>query len=245
MIHYFQGAQTIMRRERIANTEFLFKQLSWDEVVNDAARLRFQVYCVERGFISESAYPDGKELDEYDEDSVHFGIYIDASLAGYARLVLNKGHGLPIFKYAPFVKDKVKKFPPDSIGEISRLVISKTFRRRQNDGAYYDPLPYLDKARAPFRRIRPMVFGIYRDIYTYCKRNNINRWLVLMEPSLWRLLSMTNINFERIGGEVECMGIVNPYMLNLSDAEKEMALYHPHYYDYFTKDLDDNLKMKF
>ena len=234
-----------MRHERIANTEFLFKQLSWDEVVNDAACLRFHVYCRERGFISEKDYPEQRELDMYDENSVHFGVYVDGEITGYARLILNKGNGLPIFKYAPFVREKVKNIPPESIGEISRLVISKTFRRRQNDGPYYDASVYLEKSVPPFRRIRPMVFGLYRDIYTYCKRSGIAWWLVLMEPALWRLLSMTHIDFQRIGGEVECMGKVHPYLLNISEAEKEMSLYHPHYFDYFTQDLEEELKPRF
>ncbi len=233
-----------MRREKIANTEFVFKQLSWEEVINDAAQLRFRVYCLERGFIAEKDYPDGRELDEYDEQSVHFGIYIENELVGYTRLVLNKEKGLPIFKYAPFVKDKMRGVEASDVAEISRLVISKTFRRRKGDGAYYDAAAYVDNTRAPFRRIRPMVFGLYRAIYTYCKKNHIKWWLVLMEPSLWKLLSKTHIVFERIGDEVQCMGIVHPYRIKLDDVEKEMAFYHPHYFDYFTQDLDENLRPK-
>ncbi|MGD8630410.1 MAG: GNAT family N-acyltransferase, partial [Gammaproteobacteria bacterium] len=60
-------------------------------IVDEAARLRYQVYCIENNYEDASRFDDGKEVDEYDRRSVH-GIVRHRALgitAASVRLVLS------------------------------------------------------------------------------------------------------------------------------------------------------------
>jgi len=43
-----------------------------DELLDRVFRLRFQVYCVERGFEDAAEHPNGRERDRDDRRSLHF-----------------------------------------------------------------------------------------------------------------------------------------------------------------------------
>src|SRR5262245_6179302 len=57
-------------------------------LMDESHRLRFQVYCLERGFLNADDYPDKREYDEFDRHSLHLGV-VDAegALIATARLV--------------------------------------------------------------------------------------------------------------------------------------------------------------
>src|SRR5689334_23097596 len=114
---------------------FLFKKIDPkdQQAMEQIYRLRFEVYCHECGFIEEKDYPDGRETDEYDKQSVHFAaINSFGEIIGTVRLILSTPLVLPIKKYCPDVRLE----PEVSYAEISRLVISKRLRRRANDQLY-------------------------------------------------------------------------------------------------------------
>ena len=59
-------------------------------LLDQAFRLRFQVYCVERGFENPADHPDGRERDRDDDRSLH-SLLIDratGSAVGTVRLIL-------------------------------------------------------------------------------------------------------------------------------------------------------------
>lgn len=230
-------------------TEFIFKQLSWEEVKEDAARLRFQVLCYECGFISDQDFPQKKELDEYDEHCcAHFGVFADNELIGYSRLILAGQKTLPILTKCPDVKQVIKGIPVKNIAEVSRLIISKKFRKRIGDGLYCETESYKSghgKNESQMnRRILPMVLGLYKAMYIYSKFNNIRYFLALMEPFLPRLLKNTG-EFQVISEPVELWGTVYPYILDLRQAEEKMNSNDPEFLEYFISELPEYLKPKF
>ncbi len=220
--------------EKIGGLSFCFRQLSLEEVASLAGPLRFQVYCYECGFIREEDYPDQTELDDWDDISVHFGAFAGDFLIGYMRLIpmFSVKLAAPIERHVP--EDLKIRLMEENAVEISRLVISKGFRQRQGDALYYEVDSYLDNhPNKDNRRYRPMVFGLYKAAYKYSKANSINWWTALMEKSLEKLLSKTGVRFTQVGGPVECMGTVYPYVLYLPEAEKTVLETAPAFYEYF------------
>ncbi len=224
--------------------KFTFKKVDSLKLLDEVYRLRFQVYAKECHFIKEEDYPEGKENDKFDPYSIHFVALDDEGVvAGALRLVLDSPFGFPLEEhYRGNLTLDNKEFSRKHLGEISRLVISKSYRRRKGDGLYYE-VPcedFLGKKEFK-RRLRPMVFGLYRLLYQESKRRKIFYWYAAMEESLFRLLSAHGFTFKPIGKPVEYYGIVTPYLGIVQEIERSVQTYRPDYFQYFIEGLDKAL----
>lgn len=225
-------------------SNFTFKKIDSQELLEQVYRLRFHVYARECHFIKEEDYPEGKETDKFDPYSIHFAAIDEKGfVVGSVRLVLNSPLGFPIEEHSRgsllIKKDKLSR---QQLAEISRLVISKTHRRRKGDGLYY-ALPVEDKeGEGNFRRrVRPMVFGLYKLLYQESKRLGITCWYAAMEDSLYQLLRSHGFSFFPIGEYIEYFGKVRPYLGTIEDIERNVQILRPDYYQYFIEGLDNTL----
>jgi N-acyl amino acid synthase of PEP-CTERM/exosortase system len=230
--------------------KFSFRKIESPEILQEAYRLRFQVYCKECNFIREADYPEGYETDEFDVHSAHFGAFdTEGRLVGAVRLILPSCEKFPIEDHCPRLEVDRALVPREKCAEISRLTISKLFRRRANDGLYYEPqlddLKVEDKGAYFMRRIRPMAFGLYRAMYQECKRIGITHWFALMEKKLWLLLKIHGFVFKPVGPEVDFYGMVMPYIVGISDLEKNVHEKFPQFFAFFMEDLEPALQPKF
>jgi N-acyl amino acid synthase of PEP-CTERM/exosortase system len=180
------------------------------QLLEQSYRLRYQVYCLERHFLPMEDHPDGRESDQFDRHSVHVGV-LDAwgELAATARIVsLTKaGPGLPLFQHCRIFADETELLDPDNnVVEISRLSMSRRYRRRPHDGV-------------PERRdVRREAFlMLLRGIYQATKRIDASHWLAATEKSLQRLVEQFGFPFRVIGPEANYGGPVAPYLMNLSE----------------------------
>jgi N-acyl amino acid synthase of PEP-CTERM/exosortase system len=229
--------------------KFSFRKINDKELLLEAFRLRFQVYCKECNFIKESDYPAGFETDAFDEHSLHFGAFDDEErLVGGVRLILPSCAKFPIEDHCRALNIDYGAIPRTGCGEVSRLTISKLFRRRANDGLYYEPQAKDEKVEEKgmyfLRRVRPMAFGLYRAMYQESKRIGISHWFALMEPALWTLLKIHGFIFKPIGPSVDFYGIVTPYIADLSELEKNVREKFPQFFAYFMENLEPELQPK-
>ena len=108
-------------------------------LLDQAFRLRFQVYCVERGFENPTDYPDGRERDRDDDRSLH-SLLIDratCSAVGTVRLILPRGRDeLPVFGVIGPRERSVTRLPSETTAEVSRFAVAKSFRRQIEHGWY-------------------------------------------------------------------------------------------------------------
>lgn len=232
-----------MHKEKIGNTEFTFRMVDSTENLNEIFRLRYQVYCKECNFIKEENYPEGIEQDKYDPYSLQFVAEDNEGIIGTTRLVLDSPLKFPLEEHCngSLHFDK-QSLPRKNTAEISRLVICKALRRRRGDGLYYTP-ESKDSADASekeqlFRRIRPMAFGLYREIYQESKRRGITHWFAVMEKSLWLLLRLHSFNFNPIGDEIDFYGPVKPYLSVIAQMEQETRQKAPRLFEYFQEGLE-------
>jgi N-acyl amino acid synthase of PEP-CTERM/exosortase system len=197
------------------------------EQLDEAYRLRYQVYCVENNFEQTDQAQGGRETDAFDRHSVHSLLIHRPTgmVAGTVRLILPDGsdsiEAMPIAAFCrePSLRDAAK-FPPQRTAEISRFAVSKAFRRRITDGTYPD-MHVTDGAanRAQERRVLTpnITLGLMKAIAEMSIRNGITHLCAMMEPALLRLTSRLGIKFVPLGKTVEYHGIRQPCFAELAD----------------------------
>jgi N-acyl amino acid synthase of PEP-CTERM/exosortase system len=230
--------------------KFSFGKIKTPDLLQEAYKLRYQVYCKECHFIQESDYPLGYETDRFDEHSSHFGGFDNQQrLVGSVRLILPSCKKFPIEEHCSGLHVDPSVIPREKCAEVSRLTISKLYRRRANDGLYYEPqvdaVSGIDKGTDFTRRVRPMAFGLYREMYQESKRLKIRYWFALMERTLWLLLKIHGFVFRPIGDQVEFYGMVTPYLADLMDIERTVYQKYPQFFTYFMDGLEEDLRPKF
>ncbi len=186
------------------------------DLLDEALRLRYQVYCVEHAFENPLEHPDGREIDRYDARSIHSLLIHKPthSVVGTVRLILPSDEPLPITElcHDPRLKD-VSIFPPATTAEISRFAISKRFRRRVEDQRGVDA-SLVDEATIadPMnRRVIPhMALGLIKAIGQMSVRHGVSHLCAVMDPALLRLLLRFGIQFESLGPPINYHGVRQP-----------------------------------
>jgi N-acyl amino acid synthase of PEP-CTERM/exosortase system len=215
--------------------EFQFKKVDSEELLKEIYRVRYEVYCQECGFLPTADYPDGLEIDNYDDHSIHFAAFADNNVIGTSRLVMNSEHGFPLNEHCKEINIDECELPKDSLVEVSRLALRKTFRRRKEDGIYAVE-SYLKKSEGGIlpenpeektdqdrKRHQPVVIlGLYKAMYHETRRIGFTHWYAAMEKKLWYGLKTFNFTFQEIGPMVDYYGPVIPYLGVIEELEKEV-----------------------
>jgi N-acyl amino acid synthase of PEP-CTERM/exosortase system len=198
------------------------------ELLESSYRLRYQVYCLERGFLRPEDYPLGLETDEFDCISSHVGA-VDANgeLAGTARLVRNTAAGFPLFHHCSiFPHEKARDTANDRLVEVGRLSVSRHYRRRADDepliaGNARNLRRSADYQVVNRRRGRgDVLLTIIKAVYQQSKRMGATEWLAATEPSLQRVLARHGVPFRRIGPESDYFGLVAPYRMDVGEFDQ-------------------------
>lgn len=188
----------------------IFKKIDTPDLLAQAYKLRFQVYCRECNFIDEAEHPGGYETDEYDRYSLHFGaLDMQERLVGAVRLILPSCETFPIEECCPRLNIDWNTINRKECAEISRLTISKLFRKEI-------------KARPSefIFQVSSIGLGLCLEMHNECRALGINYCLALMEKPLWMLLRIHGFVFRQIGSEVDYYGKVVPYLIDIRDLEK-------------------------
>ena len=216
MCHSCAPTGTTTVTDRTTLTTLSFRAAAIDDVpelMRDHYRLRYQVYCLERKFLPAANFPQELEMDDFDRHAVHVGA-MDAAgtLAGTARVVkvTAAGPGLPLFQHCKIFAEETELLDPDNtVVEISRLSMSRGYRRRQ-----LHSLPERRDVR------RDVFLALAKAVYQATKRLSATHWLVATETSLQRLLAHYGFPFRVIGPECDYGGPVSPYLMNLAEFDQ-------------------------
>lgn len=229
-------------------------------VVSDASALtavygiRYQVYCRERGLLCADSYPDGLESDPFDLHSVHLlATHRCGQPAGVARLVLPSGLGFPLMQHCLFAgRYQVLNDPyhPALVGfaEISRVAISKVFRRRASDGLFGGP-PRYEAAGCPMPahpQWRPannpeILMTLSRSLYQESKRRGVTNWMMAMDRALEVMLRRLGFRFDPAGPEGDYFGPVRPYVTSIKQFERRLHASSPQTLTYLVQGLEPGL----
>lgn len=223
------------------NYEFTYgtieKYRDYEDILCSLYRLRFQVYVTEWGFEAPEDYPDGLEHDEFDDHSVH--IYAccgqEKQVVGTVRMILNSSLGFPIERHFE-IPDFAVDVDHNSTAEISRLAVSKEYRRRIIDNAIFGKnqaaakrIPRFTDIDRDFRRHceHELVRGLYISLYRDSKLRGLTHWYAVMAQGLYVILKRWGIIFKKIGPERDYHGLRAPYMVSIESVERSLSKINP------------------
>lgn len=232
---------------------FNFVEVKSESLKKEIYKLRYDVYVSEFGFEKKESHPSGLEKDIYDSHSVELAAIeqINAEtqkVIGTIRLILHSEHGFPIENAVP-LDFTAKKTQIDKIAEISRLAISKDYRRHQGDGLYgvksYLKVPAGD---LPLHRNNPqnvnvriqphLIWGLFKELYQVSKKLGITHWYMITEKKLWYALKRFDFIFRQIGEPVDYHGMRIPYLGIIEEIEQNLIKKHMDFYQDFLVGLD-------
>lgn len=213
------------------------------DLVDEALRLRYQVYCVENAFENAAEHVDGLERDDFDAHSEHALLVhrLTGQTVGAVRLVLPRPEALdrsfPIQRACsdPLLRDP-EAFPLATMGELSRFALSKEVRRRSTDGFYGMPVQAGAPREQGERRLAPPLrLGLMQGIVRMSAEARLTHWCAVMEPSLLRILRSTSIHFEPIGPLVNFHGLRQPCHGSIRTVLERMRREQPEVWDLVTE----------
>ena len=186
-----------------------------EDLLDQVFRLRFQVYCLERGFEDAGEHPDGREQDGDDARSLHFLVRDRATgcAMGTVRLILPRaGDELPALKMIGANERRRLDLPLAATAEISRFAITKSVRRPLEAGWRHADGPALRAGGgdAPEPASPLVTFGLIQAVLMMTLAGDITHIVAMMEPALLRLLRRLGIEFHPIGGPVQHHGLRQP-----------------------------------
>ncbi len=242
-VAYKQATTAQTRQHSIPESSSWFTIVPADspELRDCAYMLRYQVYCVERGYEASEAYPDFRETDQYDTNAVHSLLVSnhDNALIGTVRLVLanraNLQESFPIQHVCALSNlPHSRSFPLERTAEISRFALSKSGRTV--------PARFQASSDARSRKTGghlaisapSILLGLMRATMRMSHDNGITDWLAVMEPTLLRLLARFGIYFQPIGPLVDYHGMRQPCHANIQLLLERMSEERPDVWDYIT-----------
>ncbi len=206
----------------------------------EAHALRYQVYCLERGFEDPAGSPGGLERDRFDERSVHCLLRHRSTgiPVGTARLILSDAAAprasWPIQQVCrdPRLFD-ARVVPPEHSAEVSRFCLSLEARRRIQ--AARGGEPEADPGLAAHLDSLALL-GLIRGLLVESLHRGLTHWTLVVEAGLLRLLGRFGLDFTRLGPPVEYHGRRQPCFRDLAGLFEGMRRRRPELWAVVTAD---------
>lgn len=169
-------------------------------------KLRYQIYCLEKGFLEVEHPEEEMEQDIYDERSIHFLIKSGNRWIGTFRLVIDHLGELPFYKVSvpdspQFTQNKLK------VAEFSRLGILRPFQKLNN-------VQSLHESASKESEIMLKVLHAARN---YCRANSIDHIIFLCRRSITRVLKQLELQAQPIGPTIFHYGPRIPFAIGLTE----------------------------
>jgi N-acyl-L-homoserine lactone synthetase len=202
-----------------ARNELVVEIARTPEQILEAKRLRYKVYCEERGF---EPGEGGLEQDEFDANAHHVLVRSAATgeVYGTVRLVLSKRHeGGAGFPMQRVCEDYVlAPLPSQATGEVSRFALTR------------------DRAGISPGAAALMRLCLIQGIIQISDECGLTHWCAIMEKTLLRLLRSTSIYFLPVGPTIEYHGVRQPAIWTLEDGLERMRRENPQIWSFLTLD---------
>lgn len=210
----------------------------------DAFRLRYQVYCLDRGFEDVDACPNGMEQDDHDDTALHCLLRDRFSKRplGTVRLVMASTtgagvQGLPLGGYAPQESlALLRRLPGASTAEVSRFAIARAAREilwQPRNMSRPGCIPTQD-LECSSKLLPYMSLGLIRGLVRLSMEHGITHWCLAAEPSLLRRLRGFGLHFVNAGPLVEHRGLRQVCFANLEELLARAKSEQPEFWDIIT-----------
>lgn len=210
------------------------------EELNEAQRLRYDVYCTELQFDAPENYPDQRETDEFESQSWHCLLRYEPPenpelhrIAGHVRIVHIEADAcypeLPLVHNCresldPSDPDHPSAHDPAAVCEISRLAVHSEFRRRPGErkSAYGDIDALADPQNHP-RTFPLAAVSLFMASARIVQLAGKEHAYAMMEPQLARHSGRQGLHFRQIGETLYYHGRWRaPFHIRFSDAQQNI-----------------------
>lgn len=208
----------------IFNSVFNVQLATSPDMINEVFELRYQVYCIDRPFEDPSCFADKREHDAFDPRSAHALVKhrLTGDNVAAVRLVMAGNvpgqadfpmEGPCLHRMGQLAQDTFAGARREQIAEISRMAVSREFRRRLNEdksasgiteSAYYSD-SHMGKRAMPY-----ISLGLFAAILQMSVKHGITHWMAVMEPAQLRLLKRFGVVFDHVGPVMEYHGRRRP-----------------------------------
>ena len=188
-----------------------------DALFRDYLGVRYQIYCLERGFEDPLLHPGGIETDKYDAHAVHLAAVEGETgqVVGCARIIRHdpdqKNFKFPLEEHF-FLDAPLKDIDRDCLGEVSRLAVTKSHCQE-------------------FQIVSLLLDHLFLEI----GRLRLTHLYAAMAKGLPVLMKRKKIFWEQIGKEIFFHGSRAPYLLDLQVKSCE-SIHYPFYAQTFGSD---------
>jgi N-acyl amino acid synthase of PEP-CTERM/exosortase system len=160
-------------------------------------------------------------------------------IIGTIRMITCSDKGFPIEKHCKIETD-LSAFDRNRFGEISRLAVSKDYRKRSTDSVYFDGKVVEENAIANMfsgnrKMSNDIVLGLYKCIYKESLERRNQCILAVMARGLYLLLKRVGILFEPIGPAMNYHGLRTPYLGRIDTMLQELTKRNPDLYAEFMR----------
>ena len=200
-----------------AEQELSVEMVCAPEEVLEAKRLRYRIYCEERGF---EPGEGGLEQDAFDDFSRHVLVRSrnTGAVHGTVRVALcpekNSRLGFPMERVCK--SSVTARLPRQATGEVSRFALS-----RDRSG--------ISPAAAALMRV-----CLIRGVIGVAHHEGLTHLCALMERTLLRLLQATSIHFLPIGPEIEYRGLRHPSLWEVDEGLDRVQRENPVLWSFIT-----------
>ena len=191
-------------------------------------RIRYQVFCLDRGFEDPNTFSTAQETDAWDDHSAHFivqnkhtGQWVAAT-----RLVLPKrGRPLPVDSLDVFHRHRLDK-PDLPVGEVSRFcIIGGKGHAGIDDRHQIEPnsLEAWGIGAIEKRQQFEITLGMIRSLIVFALKHDVVHCVMLITDAFARLLRKLGVSLRQVGPVTEHRGMRTTYMVNMRETAISMA----------------------
>jgi len=189
-------------------------------------RVRYQVFCLEKGFEDAAEFPDGREHDKWDDVSIHFVVRERATghWVAATRIILPLADQFPVEEQEGFVPGHAEGIPRHTLSEVSRICIVR-------DGGAVVAFPggpsgaWTEEVAgvSDRRRERDVLVGLVRAITEYALDHGLRLGYMLITDAFAKLLQRLGVVFHQVGEKTEYRGMRAPYCIDYALSKHHMC----------------------
>ena len=191
-------------------------------------RIRYQVFCLDKGFEDPDAFSTVHETDAWDERSAHFIVQNTKTLQWVAatRIVLPKRDlPLPVDSLGAFDRHRLET-PLPKVGEISRFCIISN-RAEPAKTTVVEPGPSSLEAWGIGAIGRSQQFevtlGMIRTLIIFALKRDIVNCVMLITDAFARLLRKLGVQLHQVGPVTEHRGLRTAYLVDMRETALAMT----------------------
>lgn len=192
-------------------------------------RIRYQVFCLDKGFENPDEFSAARETDHWDDHSAHFIVQnrTTGKWVAATRIVLPQtGDQLPVDRLQVFERDQHIE-PGQPVGEISRFCIvnNRSTEVSLPDGVVSGPNSLAAWGIGSIGNSQrfEVTLGMIRSIIIFALKRDIDFCVMLITDAFARLLRKLGVSLHQAGPTAEHRGLRTPYLVNMRESALSMS----------------------